>query len=75
MMMVCFQLLLFDICYQSNALAVLVAFPSGKIITEGDKGYILVGYQGTLMQQSFMVTVESYQCSGSNVAICMYYCC
>ena len=61
--------------YQSNITAVLVAFSSGTTITEGTSGNVLVGYQGTLMGQSFMVTVESYQCSGFNVAIRMYYYC
>ena len=57
---------------QSNTTAVLVAFSSGTTITEGTRGSVLVGYQGTLMGQSFMVTVESYQCSGANDAIRMY---
>ena len=72
MMMVCSLTFSFNVFYQSNTTAVVVAFSSGTTITEGTNGNVLVGYQGTLMQQSFMVTVESYQCSGANAAMRMY---
>ena len=72
MMMVCSLTFSFNIFYQSNTTAVVVAFSSSTTITEGTRGSVLVGYQGTLMRQSFMVTVESYQCSGVNAAIRMY---
>lgn len=51
-------------CYKD----VLVAFTAGTTINEGETGSILIGYQGTL-QNNLMLTVESYQCTGTNVAI------
>ena len=49
---------------------VTVKFSVGLIITEGDTGFVIISYNSAI-SQTFAITVESYQCSGVNVAIRM----
>ena len=48
-------------------------FSESGTISEGDTGFLNVSYQGTITQ-TFMITVESYQCNGTDAATRMYYC-
>jgi len=49
-----------------------VVFSGDETISEGNAKFVTISYQGTITQ-SFMVTVESYPCNGSDAATRMYY--
>ena len=74
-MMVCtFKFLVQYIFIKANIIAIMVVFRGSTRwpINEGNTGPVEVAYLG-IITQSFMVTIESYQCGGSNVATRMYF--
>ena len=58
----------------TNITAIGVDFFQNQPICEGNTGRsTTISYLGTI-SQTFMATVESYQCSGPYAATRMYYC-